>query len=211
MAAMRGFAVAALALAGLLFAWTPLAERIGLALLDAQFSFLRKFSPKPAPDDIIIVGVDDRTFKEIPEPLGMWHEPLGRALEKIAAAKPKAIGLDVKLPDRSMDGMRPGLDRALMGGLAKARENGPFVAALTIDSRTQEATKIHLPFLAVLREERLGISLFGRDPDGVVRRFSLAIPTDDGSFPTFAGRLCRALQQKKHLIWQNYVLKFILS
>lgn len=197
MAAMRGFAVAALALVGLVFAWTPLAERIDLALLDAEYAFLRKVAPKPAPDDIIIVGVDDATFKAIPEPLGMWHEPLGKALEKIASAKPKAIGLDITLPDRSYEAMRPGLDKALMTGLAAARENGPLVAALAIDSRTQSARAIHLPFLAVLREERLGITLFGRDADGMTRRFSLAIPTDDGAFPTLVGRLCRAVQQKR--------------
>ena len=193
---MRGFAAAALALLGLLFAWTPLAQRIDLALLDTEFSFLRQFHPKDAPDDIIVVGVDDATFKAIQEPLGMWHEPLGRALEKIAAAKPRAIGLDVTLPDRSYDGMRAGLDRALLAGLVAARDNGAVVAALTIDSRTQSARPIHLPFLAVLREERLGISLFGRDADGVTRRFSLAIPTDDAAFPTLVGRLCRALQKK---------------
>src|SRR6185436_20619562 len=114
---------------------------------------------------------------------------------KIAAAKPRAIGLDVTLPDCSFDGMRPGLDRALMAGLVKARENGPLVAALAIDSRTQSARTIHLPFLAVLREERLGITLFGRDADGLTRRFSLAIPTEDGAFPTLVGRLCRALSR----------------
>src|SRR6185436_9662491 len=116
---------------------------------------------------------------------------------KIAAAKPRAIGLDVTLPDCSFDGMRPGLDKALMAGLVKARENGPLVAALAIDSRTQAARTIHLPFLAVLREERLGITLFGRDADGLTRRFSLAIPTEDGAFPTLVGRLCRAVQQKR--------------
>lgn len=197
MAAMRGYAVAALALAGLLFSWTPVAERIDLALLDAEFALLRKFDPKPAPDDIIIVGVDDNTFKEIPEPLGLWHEPLGRVLAKLASAKPKAIGLDITLPDRSFDALRPGLDRALMAGLAAARENGPLVASLAIDPRTNAAKNIHLPFLAVLREERLGITLFARDADGLTRRFSLAIPTEDSAFPTLVGRLCRTLVAKK--------------
>ena len=89
MAAMRGYAVAALALMGLLFSWTPVAERIDLVLLDVEFDLLRKFDPKAAPDDIIIVGIDDRTFQEIPEPLGLWHEPLGRVLAKLASAKPR--------------------------------------------------------------------------------------------------------------------------
>lgn len=197
MPAMRVYAVAALALAGFLFAWTPLGERIDLALRDTQFSLLRQFAPKPAPDDILIVGVDEATFKAIPEPLGMWHEPLALALQKIAAAGPRAIGLDITLPDRSYEPIRPGLDRALVAGLVKARDAAPLVVALTIDSRTQAARPIHIPFLAVLREERLGIALFARDADGVTRHFSLAIPTEDGAFPTLVGRLCRALQPKK--------------
>jgi adenylate cyclase len=118
------------------------------------------------------------------------------ALVRIASARPRAIGLDVPLPDRSFDNVRQGLDRALLVGLAAARQNGPFVVALSIDARTRAARPIHAPFLAVLEEERLGIGLFARDADGVTRRFSLAIPTEDGSFPTLAGRLCRSLSRQ---------------
>jgi adenylate cyclase len=193
--AMRGFAVAALALLGLAFSWTPIAERLDAGLLDAQWKTLRKFDSRPAPDDIIIVGVDDATFRSIPEPLGLWHEPLGRALVRIASAKPRAIGLDVVLPERSFDQLRPGMDRALMVGLAAARQNGPFVVALTIDARTRSAKPIHTPFLAVLGDQRLGIGMFARDIDGVTRRFSLLLPTEDGGFPTLDGRLCRALSK----------------
>ena len=129
----------------------------------------------------------------IPEPPGLWHAPLGLALARIAAAKPRAIGLDYPLPERSFDAIRPGLDRALIVGLAAAAQNGPFVAVLTIDARTRSAKRIHTPFLALLGDSRLGIGLVARDADGVTRRFSLLIPTEDGGFPTFAGRLCRAL------------------
>lgn len=194
--AMRGLAVAALALFGLAFSWTSIAERLDAALLDAEWSVLRKFAPKAAPEDIIIVGVDDATFRAIAEPLGLWHEPLGRALVRIASAKPRGIGLDIVLPERSFDDMRQGMDRALMIGLAAARQNGPLVAALTIDARTRAAKPIHTPFLAVLGEERLGIGMFARDIDGVTRRFSLVLPTEDGGFPTLVGRLCRALSKR---------------
>ena len=189
----RGFAVVALALAGLAFSFTPLADRIDLALLDAQWRTLRKFEVRPAPDDIVVVGVDEATVARVREPPGLWHEPLGKALARIASARPRAIGLDVALPERSFDDTRPGMDRVLMLGLAAARENGPFVATLSIDARTRGARPIHPPFLAMLREERLGIGLLARDADGVTRRFSVALPTEDGAFPTFAGRLCRAL------------------
>ena len=192
---MRGFAVFVVASIGLALALSPWAERADALLLDLEWAVLRKFDAKPAPDDIIIVGVDDQTAGTISEPPPLWHESLGMALVRIASAKPRAIGLDLPLPERSLDDVRRGLDRALLVGLAAARENGPFVAALSIDSRTRAARNVHAPFLALLQEERLGIALLARDADGVTRRFSLTLPTEDGAFPTLSGRLCGALSR----------------
>lgn len=192
---MRTFAVAALALAGLALAFTPWTERLDDALLDAEWSVLRRFDPAPAPADIVIVGIDDRTAAAIAAPRELWHESLGMALVRIASARPRAVGFELALPERSFDAVRPGLDRALMVGLAAARENGPLVAALSIDARTRGARPIHGPFLAVLGEERLGLDLLARDLDGVARRFTLGVPTEDGAFPTLAGRLCKALSR----------------
>lgn len=191
--ATRAIAAAAVAVAGLLAGFSPWGDRLTLALLDAQWHALRRFEIRPAPADIVIVGIDEASAARIAEPRGLWHEPLGKALARIAAARPRAIGLDFTLPERSYESTRPGLDRALVLGLAAARQNGPFVATLSIDPATRAARNIHPPFLAVLREERLAIGLLARDLDGVTRRFSLALPTEEGSFPTFTGRLCKAL------------------
>ncbi|MEO5677461.1 MAG: CHASE2 domain-containing protein, partial [Usitatibacter sp.] len=133
--------------------------------------------------------------RSIPEPPGIWHATLGRALSKLAAARPRAIGLAHPLPERSYEAVKPGLDRALFDGLAAAVEGGPFVAVLNIDARTRAAKTIHLPYLALLGESRLGIDLAARDVDGVARRYSLNVPTEDGGFPTLEGRLCRALKK----------------
>src|SRR5688572_13245554 len=111
--ALRAIAVAALALAGLVFAFTPLAERADALLLDLQWRILVRFDARPAPDEIVIVGIDEATVRSIPEPPGLWHASLARALARIAAAKPRAIGLEFALPERSYDGVKPGLDRAL--------------------------------------------------------------------------------------------------
>ena len=192
---MRGFAIVAIALAGLLFTVTPLAERADNALLDLEWSLLRKFAPRPGADDIIVVGVDEASVRSVDAPPGLWHEPLGRALERIASTKPRAIGLDIVLPERSYESFHPGLDRPLAQGLAAARRETLVVAALGIDPRTRAARPIHPPFLAILGEEGLGIGLLGRDADGATRRFSLAIPTEDGAYPTLAGRLCRGLSR----------------
>jgi CHASE2 domain-containing sensor protein len=191
--ALRALAVAAMALAGLAFTLSPLGERADLAVLDIEWRVLRAAAPKDGPDDIIVVGVDEGTLKDIAEPPGLWHEPLGRALARIAQAHPRAIALDLPLPERSYESLRPGLDRALFTGLVLAGRSGPFVASLNIDPATRTARRIHTPFLAALGEERLGVGLSAVDADGVTRRFSLRVPTEDGAFPTVVGRLCRAM------------------
>ena len=192
--ATRALAVAAVALGGLAFALTPLSERLDNVLLDLQWQVLKRVDGRAAPDDIVIVGIDEASVRAIAEPVALWHAPLGAALARIAAAKPRAIVLDHPLPERSYDGIKPGLDRALFDGLASAVEAVPLVAALNIEPRTREARLIHKPYLALLGESRLGLALAARDPDGVARRFSLLIPTEDGGFPTMEGRLCRALK-----------------
>jgi adenylate cyclase len=205
-AVLRAVAVAAAALAGFVFSLTPVASSLDGAILDASWRALRKLEVRPSADDVIIVGIDPATVNAIPEPPALWHQPLGRALAKIAAAHPRAIALDFPLPDRSFDSIRPGLDRALFSGLATAVESGPFVTVLTIDARTRGAKRIHTPFLALLGESRLGIGLLARDADGVTRSFSLAIPTEDASFPTLEGRLCRALARQCSDGLVNYAL-----
>lgn len=192
---LRALAVAAAALAGLAFSLTPIADRADDAVLDVQWRLLRAFAPRAGTDDLIVVGVDEATLRAYPEPPSLWHEPLGVALVRIAAAKPRAIALDFPLPERSYDAIRPGMDRALFTGLVAAGANGPFVAALNIDPATRAARRIHTPFLAALGEARLGIGLAAVDADGVTRRFSLRVPTEDGGFPTLAGRLCKALSR----------------
>ena len=191
--ATHGFAVVAIALAGFVFSLTPIAEWLDNMVLDVEWSLLRKFAPRPAPDDIIVVGVDEASVRSLDAPPGLWHAPIGAALERIAAARPRAIGLDIALPERSYEGFHPGLDRPLVQGLAAARRASVLVASLTIDARTRGARPIHTPLLAIIGEQGLGIGLLGRDGDGTTRRFSLLIPTEDGAFPTLVGRLCRAL------------------
>lgn len=193
--AMRAIGVAALALAGFVASFVPPVERVDAALLDLEWRVLRRFDPRPAPDDIVIVGIDEATVRSIAEPPGIWHATLARALTRLATAKPRAIGLAHPLPERSYDPVKPGLDRELFDGLAAAVEGGPFVAVLNIDARTRAARTIHLPYLALLGESRLGIDLAARDRDGVARRFQLSVPTEDGGFPTLEGRLCRAMKR----------------
>jgi CHASE2 domain-containing sensor protein len=195
-AIFRTVAVAVVTIAAALFSLTPLAPWLDGIALDTGWRIIRNLGARPSGDESIIVGIDPATVNAIPEPPALWHQPLARALVRISSAHPRAIVLDFPLPDRSFDSIHPGLDRALFTGLATAVEGGPFVTTLTIDARSRAAKRIHTPFLALLGESRLGIGLLARDDDQVTRRFSLAIPTEDGAFPTIEGRMCRVLKQQ---------------
>jgi adenylate cyclase len=194
-ATLRVFAIAALALVGLAFSATPVAQRWDAALLDLEWSLLRKFDRRAAPDDIIIVGLDDAAQRAAADAAIPLHEPIAKALGRIAAVRPRAIALDLPLPERSLEKARPGLDRMMLTALAAARDNGPFVAIIDLDARTRAAKPIYPPYLAVMEDARLSLAILTRDEDGVTRRFSLSVPTEDGGYPTLAGRLCRALSK----------------
>ena len=73
-----------------------------------------------------------------------------------------------------------------------ARSVDPLVLALAVNARG-EAKALPPPYLAVVGVDRLGLTILGRDVDGVTRRYSLALPTQDGAFPTLVGRLCAGL------------------
>jgi len=160
-AALKAIAVVAIALAGLVASLTPLGPRLEDMVLDGEWRLLRAFAPREAPDDIVIVGVDPATVAAIPEPPPLWHASLGLALARIASSRPRAIALELALPERSYEGLRPGLDRAFLTGLAAAAQNGPFIAALAIDARTRSARQVYAPYLALLGSERLG-NVLGR-------------------------------------------------
>jgi hypothetical protein len=58
--------------------------------------------------DVVVVGIDEATLDAFPEPFALWHEPLAEVFAGLAAASPRAVGVDVALPERSYDTVRPG-------------------------------------------------------------------------------------------------------
>src|ERR1700675_2422738 len=74
---------------------TPLRERVDNAALDATQRIVRAFAPRPAVEDVVIVGIDEDTERSFLEPFALWHRPLGAALAAIARGDPRLIALDV--------------------------------------------------------------------------------------------------------------------
>ncbi|MEP6677778.1 MAG: CHASE2 domain-containing protein, partial [Betaproteobacteria bacterium] len=96
-------AVLAIALAALALARVPVVRLVDLALVDGQFAWLARHAPLPAHDGIVIVGLDEATLAADPAPIALMHRTLARAFVALASAHPRAVGVDIILPDRSYD------------------------------------------------------------------------------------------------------------
>lgn len=136
---------------------------------------------RPAPDDIVIVAIDDASV----EAIGRW--PWRRAvhatlLEKIAAAKPRAIALDLVLSEPDAD---PGQDRLLAAALARA---APVVLPLGGAP----------PDPALRGGAVLGAAEPAMDADGVLRHAYLRNITASGTQPHLALALLQAGGERPH-------------
>ena len=208
-AATRGFAVVALALAGLAASRrTPGARQARTtALLDAQWSVLRKFDTQPGPR-----RHHHRRHRSTPRSRrsrsrpGSWHALPGtrpRAHRLGEAARDRAR--PACFPRRSLRRpCAPGLDRAFMVGPGRGAPERPVRRRLTHrrahPRRRGRSTRRSSPCLG---EARLGIGMVARDVDGVTRHI-LAPAADGGwrlSHPVGAP-LPRAVEEVRRWIHQ---------
>jgi class 3 adenylate cyclase len=171
---------------------TQVLERAELWLLDVNFHVLRKLGPGVTPDDIVLVGIDEASEKAIAQPLGLWHEAIGQVLTNIALARPRAIGLDIVLPERSAESLRPGMDAALMRGLVRARKSAPLAISTGIEA-TGRVRPIFEAYIVAAGADAPGLAYMPRDLDGKVRRQKIALADGQIVAPTFFGRLAAGL------------------
>lgn len=162
-------------------------------ILDAQFRFLRGHVPRPAPNDVVIVGIDDATTRALPEPVTLWHPHIGLFLQAMAGSGAAAVGVDIVLPDRSFEAIVPGYDSHLLRGIVAARRALPLVLALTVD-QAGKTRPVHERFVfAAGGWDATGYALLPLESDGVVRRFDQRINVDGGAVPTLAGQIAERL------------------
>lgn len=201
---LRG-ALGLLAFLGLGFAlaWAPWIHRLDRALLDQGFA-LRRRAPGPAPA-VVILARDESTAKVLPEPMALWHRHLGTLFGALAEAQPRAVGLDLALPDRSVEALVPGSDAALLRGLLKLRRACPVVLGVAAEGRTR-FQPIHPPFRAAVGEDGTGLLLLPVDPDGVVRRCGEALDAAGRPIPGLPGTLARRLGRGAGPGWIDYGL-----
>lgn len=136
-------------------------QRADLAFYDESIGA----SGRPASDAIVIVAIDDKSI----EALGRWpwrRSVLAATVDRIAAAGPRAIGLDVIMSEP--DSRYPEDDAAFAGSLARARAT--VVLPAFVDLAGDEV-KVRSP-LAALQAD-IGHINVTVDTDGVAREVFL--------------------------------------
>ena len=146
------------------------AETLSRSVLDNQFSLLHRYEAHPVQNDVVIVGIDEASYKSFKEPFALWHPYLGKFLLAMAVAKPAVVGLDIVLPERSYQFLIPEYDQSLLQGLQAARAQTPLVLAQTVEVNG-EFRKVYEPIVTASGGNTLASVMVCPDDDGFVRRF----------------------------------------
>lgn len=169
------------------------------AAFDGQMRLLRRTHPRPIADDVAIIGIDEATYAAYPEPFALWHKHSEAMLHALARARPRAVGVDVVLPDHSYDSILPGSDIALMKGLMDVKRAAPLVYVQTLSDKSTPAP-IQKNYLGILGPANVGLDQQSIDPDLTSRRF------DEGEqvSATLAGQILRQLNIPVHSGYIDY-------
>jgi class 3 adenylate cyclase/CHASE2 domain-containing sensor protein len=169
----------------------PLADAERFAF-DQQMRLLRGAVARPVVPDIVLIGIDDDTEARFPEPVALWHRRFAPVLHALAKARPRAVGVDVVLPERSYDSIVAGGDLAMMRGLLDLKRSTVLVYVQTVDNK-KRIVPIQANYRNIITEAQLGVDQQARDPDNVSRRFSRQKATDDSEVPTLVGQVLLGL------------------
>lgn len=181
-----------IALLAIGIALSPLGEQAERHSLDVRFRLLRHLAPQNGAPDVVVVGIDEASFRTYREPLALWHPHLAELFRALAAAGPSLAAFDLVLPDKSYEFLIPGYDRPLLAALRALRQDTPVVLAQTLDERGQ-LRPLFAPLLAMAGADAAALALVRPDIDGTVRRASGTLNTHTSGLPTMLGRMAGAL------------------
>jgi len=170
---------------------SPLAQGERIAF-DLEMRLLRAAHPRALANDIVLVGIDEETEARFREPVALWHRHFAQVLHALAKAKPRAVGVDVVLPERSFDAIMPGLDLAMMRGLLDLKRAAPLVYVQTVDSRGR-IVPVQPNYRNIVTPDNLGIDQQLRDPDNVSRYFGQMRDLQGEAVPTLVSQILRAI------------------
>jgi adenylate cyclase len=141
-------------------------ERLELSTVDARFKLRGE---QPAPGNLIVVGIDDKTFDELDERWPFSRNRFAKALETVSAADPSVIVYDVQFTEESDN---PRADNRL---IEASRAAGNVVFSTTETGERGESNVFGGGEALAYARAESGNGLFPEDPGGVVRRLPAQI------------------------------------
>ncbi len=161
--------------------------------LDWQMRFLAGREHAYAEDPVVVVGIDDASLAQFAVPLATLHRQIGGFLEAMALAHPRAVGVDVVLPQASYDRIQPGLDAALARGILALRPAAPLVLGMTAaaDGRLRP---LHPLFTNLATPAGLGLVFVSKDDDGVIRRHDERLVDTQAKMRSLVGQLAQRIE-----------------
>ena len=188
--AVAGFLVA-------LFALLPTPEESLVAdaerfAFDQQMRLLRKVHERPLADDVVLVGTNEETYRAFEEPFALWHRRFAAVMHALAKAKPRAVGVDFVLPERTFENIAPGIDLAMMRGLLDLKRATKLVYVQTLDSQGR-LVEVQPNYRGIIGPENLGLDQHYRDPDSVSRRFGPMTLDAGAEAPTLVSQLLKSV------------------
>lgn len=106
--------------AALLLSALPLADNLNFYIYD---HLLANTNANPAADDVVIIGVDDKSLERFDDPLVLWHKYLSRVVDGVTEGGAKGVALDI-IPSISLQKLDPEMDRLLIRSMRMAQKGG---------------------------------------------------------------------------------------
>jgi len=199
-------------------AYWRLPAALDLKVMDAQQRFLRESFPRPAANDVVLVGLDEPFLESMREPVALLHPHLARFLAAMSVGKPAVVGLDIVLPSRSYRFLAPidhpetNYDAILLRALLTTKRDVPVLFAKTWDVEARSFRPILVDYVVAARPAKSPIPgeadarasvLVCADEDGVVRRFPDAACQPDGGAYGMAAKL--AAYAGNAQVWSGYI------
>jgi CHASE2 domain-containing sensor protein len=123
---------------------------------------------RPAPSDVVVIGIDERTFGELGVQWPMPRSLYARLLDRLRSAHPRLVALDLQFTE----GSRPKEDLALYRGIKRAR---PVVLATTAADGRGRTTVLGGDENVRAAGAVVGMAIFPVDADGVIRRLPRSV------------------------------------
>ncbi len=162
-------------------------DRLSRKILDWQFNLLQQRAVTPLQNDVVIVGIDEDSFKNFQEPFELWHPYLANFLQAMKVAKPTVVGLDIVLPERSYQFMPPRYEDGFVQALKELGAQTPVILARKL-SPEGTLRPINEPLVKAVADAPASVTLC-LEVDGVARRFDPNRCTVNAQATTFAEML----------------------